>query len=99
MPAVVQNHTLGSERAGSFTGRREWNRIVTSMYDYRGDFDPRQLPDEVEIAETFPDGLLYAADHPEWRQICCVARVGEIAGDSELESALSIRLRIALAEA
>src|SRR5436190_24170539 len=68
------------------------------MNHNRWQFDPVQVPDEVEVTETFPDRLLYLADDPERCQVGRFVRVRKIARDAQLESALPIRLGIALAQ-
>src|SRR5687768_4377411 len=68
------------------------------MNDDRGDFDAPQVPDEVEISQTFPYGLLYPCDYPEGGEVAHLAWIGEIAGDPQLERALSICRRILLLE-
>jgi len=99
MAALVQNHEVRSERTGGFTGRREWNRIVTARNDYRGDFDPFQVTDEVKIPQTFPYGFLYPADNPEGCEVYRLVRIRKITRDPELEGALPVGLWIPLSQA
>src|SRR5688572_63945 len=66
------------------------------MNDDRGDFDALQVPDEVEISQTFPYGLLYPCDYAEGGEVARLAWIGEIASDAQLERALSICRRILL---
>src|ERR1700674_553409 len=66
------------------------------MDDDRGGFDPLQIAYQVEIAQTFPYGLLHFGHDSEWREVASFARIRKITGNAELERALAIGGRIFL---
>src|SRR5687767_13154681 len=68
------------------------------MNDYRGDSDAPQVPDEVEISQTFPYGFLHPSDYPEGGEVARFPRIGKIAGDTELEGPLPVCGRIPVLE-
>ena len=53
---------------------------------------------QVEVAEAFPNRLLHASGDSKRRQIVGNSGIGKIAGDAQLEVALSIGLRISLTQ-
>src|SRR4026207_740349 len=68
------------------------------MNDLRRDSDTFQVPDEVEIPQTFPYGLLHPSDYPEGGKVTRFPRIREVACDPQLESALPVSGRISLLE-
>src|SRR5690242_18937023 len=53
---------------------------------------------QVEITEAAPDTLLHSADDAKGREVAGASGVGEVAGDTELEAALAVRVGISLAQ-
>src|SRR5688572_3435099 len=68
------------------------------MQNQRGNFYLFDALQEVEVTKTFPHLLLDATDHTKRGQITRTAGVGEVARDRQLEGALAVRVRVALAE-
>ena len=69
------------------------------MNDDRGGFHPFQVPDEVEIAQAFPHGLLHPSDHSEGGEIPGFAWIPKITSDTKLEGALPVGLWVPLSQA
>src|SRR4051812_40095152 len=67
--------------------RRETNRIELAPLR------------EIEIAEALPDRLLDSTDDAKGSQVGRARRIGEIAGDADLERALPVGIRVAITEA
>ena len=53
---------------------------------------------QVEITEAAPNTLLDSADDAKGREVVRASGVGEVAGDTELEAALAVRVGISLAQ-
>src|SRR5918992_4363003 len=87
------------KRAGQRLGSLERNRVVRPMQNEHGTFYLFDALQEVEVTKTFPHLLLDATNDAKRREIVRATRVGEIAGDRQLERTLTIRLGIALAKA
>ena len=66
------------------------------MQNQHGNFYLFDALQEVEVTKTFPHLLLDATDHTKRGQILRPPRVGGVAGDGELEGALTVRVRITL---
>src|SRR5690242_17331335 len=86
--------------SGGSLGRRERNWILPTVDDQRGNGDRIELAggEQIVVAKAFPYRLLNAAGDTKWRQIVRRGGIGEISCDAELERALPIRVRIALAK-
>src|SRR5688572_3754094 len=99
MSAVLEDYEPGTEgfRRG-FRGR-ERDRILASVHDQRWDLDGPERRAEIEVPEAAPDALLHPADDPERCEVAGTRRIGEVAGDAELERTLAVRLGVALPEA
>ena len=99
VPALIQRHELGVQRLRDGFGAFERDRILAAM-DHEGRAaHGREAVREVEVAEARPHGLLNAAGDPERRELRGARRVGEVAGDAQLERPLPVRRRVALLQA
>ncbi len=98
MPAILQDDADRLQGTRHRLGGREGNGILPPVDDERGKMQPLQGREQIVVAERGPDGLLDAAGDAEGREVSRAARIGEVAGDAQLEGALPIRLRVALAE-
>src|SRR6476646_10012749 len=98
MSAVLQNDEPTSERASGNFRRLERNRVLSSMDDQGRNGDMAERGRQVEITETAPDALLDASHDTKRREVVRPSRVGEVAGDAELEAALAVRVGVSLAE-
>ena len=97
MTAVLEHHQARiGKRAGERLGSLERNRVVPPMQNQHGNFYLFDALQEVEVTKTFPHLLLDATDHTKRGQILRPPRVGEVAGDGELEGALAVCVRISL---
>src|SRR6476620_3245308 len=99
MPAVVEDHEPSAERASGELRRFERNRVLASMDDQGGNRDTRERRTEIEISEAAPNALLHATHDAKWREVVRACGVCEVAGDTELEAALTVSVRVALAQA
>src|ERR1035437_7238263 len=97
--AVIQRHELGLERRRDGFGVCQWNGLLAAVDDDGGTAHGGEFVREIECAQTFPDRLLHTARDPERSQVAGPVRVGEIAGDAELERALPVCGGIAFLEA
>src|SRR5918992_4499232 len=91
--------TCIGKRARKRLGSLERNRVLTPVQNQHGTFYLFDALQEVEVTKTFPHLLLDATNDAKRREIVRATRVGEIAGDRQLERTLTIRLGIALAKA
>src|SRR5215203_2163361 len=98
MSAVLEHDELGAESARGGFGRCERNGILAAVDDQRRNTDAAKRRSEVEVAEAGPDALLDTADDAEGCEVVSACGVGEVPGDTELEGALSVRVRVALAK-
>ena len=98
MSAVVENDEPGSERASGNFRRLERDWVLSSMDDQGRHRDVGEPGRQVEITETAPDALLDSTDDAKWREVVRASGVGEVAGDTELEAALAVRVWISLAQ-
>src|SRR6476646_3212761 len=80
-------------------GRRERDRVLTTVYYQCRQVHAFQRVREVVVAERLPDGLLHASGDAEGGEVARAVRIGEIAGDADLEGALAVPLGVPLAEA
>src|SRR5687768_6928765 len=99
MSAALEHHEACiGKRTGKRLGSLERNRVVPPMHNQHGNFYLFDALQEVEVTKTFPHLLLDATDHPERGEIVRPAGVGEVAGDGQLEGALTVGIRIPLAK-
>jgi len=97
MSAVIENDEPGAERASGNFRRLERDRVLSSMDD-QGRHGAMGKPGcQVEIIEAAPNTLLHSADDAKGREVVRASGVGEVAGDTELEAALAVRIGVALA--
>src|SRR5256885_14598921 len=96
MPAVFQDEATSAQGTREGLGGRERNGVLSAMRDENRHSQVSQRGLEVIVAERAPDGLLDPSGHAKGGQIARTPRVGEVAGDAELEGALPVRLGIPL---
>src|SRR5215217_9427390 len=99
MSAPFENHETSAERGGGGFGRRQRDRILSSVYDQGRNRQPPERWNEIEITETRPDALLDPTDNAKRGEVMGARRVGEVASDAQLEAALAIGSRVAFSKA
>jgi hypothetical protein len=99
MSAVVENDEPGAERASGSLRGLERDRVFSAMDDQGRNRDMGERRRQVEITEAAPHALLDSAHDAKGREVVRASGVGEVAGDTELEAALAVRIGVALAQA
>src|SRR5919108_4012589 len=95
---LEHSETSIRKRARQRLGSLERNRVLTPVQNQHGTFYLFDALQEVEVTKTFPYLLLDATDHTKRCEVVRAARVGEVAGDRQLERALTICFGITLAK-
>src|SRR5262249_3466982 len=95
---VIENDESGFERAGGDLRRFERNRVLATVDDQGGNRNTGERRRQVEVTEAVPDALLHPPNDAERREVLGTRGVGEVPGHAELEAAVTVRVRIALAE-
>jgi hypothetical protein len=98
MSAVFEDDEARAQGGGCRLRRCQRNRILSAVDDDGRDVQLGQCGQQVEVAEGRPDALLDAPDDAKRREVAGACGVGEVAGDAELEAALSVRVGIGFAK-
>jgi hypothetical protein len=98
MAAPIQDDQPAVEGTDARLGRGKGYRVLPSVDDERPAAQRGEMRHEIVLAEALPDGLLYAGDDPERREIVRDAGIREVPRHAQLEGALPIGLRIAFAQ-
>src|SRR6478672_8716929 len=96
VPAVMQDDALRPEGTRRRLRGRQRDGVFASVNDERRQPDGLERGEYVVCTERLPDGLLDAARHPEGGEVARAPRIGEVAGDAQLEGPLSERFGVAL---